>query len=341
MNEEQANALQLAAYNQNWETFRALNNLMWQIPLIAMTLTGGLWFGVSAVKDMPYFASGLLFLACCGNIGLLLTLRRLRYTMARYLVWSLTTYPEGHVSAPGQGWFTSNETVRYIFQALLGLAAAISFVLLVVTMTINQHPSESSGSQAIAYYDRHAVELADSYESISFANTHPALVQMLAGKQALRVLDVGAGTGRDAAAIAKMSHQVVAVEPSAQMLILAQALHHDDGIIWLSDALPSLPKIESQQFDLVLLSAVWMHIPPAERALAFHRIASLITPAGNIYISLRMGAGDPTRAIWPVDSDEIGRLAAAEQLKVTNLGTLPDLLGRTDVSWQTLLLHRP
>ena len=28
--------MQIAAYNQNWESYRSLNSLMWQIPLIAM-----------------------------------------------------------------------------------------------------------------------------------------------------------------------------------------------------------------------------------------------------------------------------------------------------------------
>jgi len=37
-----ADASKLAAYNQNSENFRSLNQLMWQIPLIAMSLTGGL-----------------------------------------------------------------------------------------------------------------------------------------------------------------------------------------------------------------------------------------------------------------------------------------------------------
>lgn len=342
ISEEQAKALQLAAYNQNWETFRSLNALMWQIPLIAMTLTGGLWFGVSTVKDMPYFAAGLLFLAACGNIGLMLTLRRLRYIMAQYLDWSKTTYAAGHVSAPGTSWLTGNETVRRIFQTLLGLAAIISFVLLVVTMTSGKtSQAKPAGNQAIAYYDRHAVELADSYEGISFENTHPALAQLLVGKPPQRVLDIGAGTGRDAAAIARLGHHVVAVDPSAKMLKLAQTLHPDHRIAWLSDALPGLAKIQGQTFDIVLLSAVWMHIPPAERAKAFRRIASLIAPSGNVYITLRMGPGDSARGIWPVDAGEVGTLATAQGLKVTNLGAQPDLLGRAEVSWQTLLVSRP
>jgi len=342
ISEEQAKALQLAAYNQNWETFRSLNNLMWQIPLIAMTLTGGLWFGVSTVKDMPYFAAGLLFLAGCGNIGLMLTLRRLRYIMAQYLDWSKTTYAPGHVSAPGTSWLTGNETVRRIFQALLGLAALISFVLLVVTMTSDKtSQAEPAGNQAIAYYDRHAVELADSYEGISFEDTHPALAQMLVGKPQLRVLDIGAGTGRDAAAIARLGHHVVAIDPSANMLKLARTLHPDPRIAWLSDALPRLAKVQGQTFDIVLLSAVWMHIPPAERPRAFRQIAALIAPNGSIYISLRMGPGDPARGIWPVNAEEVDMLATNHGLKVTNLGDQPDLLGRAEVSWQTLLVSRP
>ena len=340
--DEQARALQLAAYNQNWETFRSLNALMWQIPLIAMTLTGGLWFGVSTVKSMPYFAGGLLFLAGCGNIGLLLILRRLRYIMAQYLDWSKATYAAGHVSAPGESWLTANETVRRIFQILLGLAALISFILLVVTMTMtNPIETKSAGNHAISYYDSHVFDLADSYEGISFENTHPALAQELTARSPIRILDVGAGTGRDAAAIANLGHHIVAVDPSAQMLKLAQTLHRDPRITWLLDALPALEMVQGQTFDIVLLSAVWMHVPPAERPRAFRRIASLISPKGSVYISLRMGPRDPARGIWPVDFAEVGTLAATQGLKVTDLGSQPDLLGRAQVSWQTILVRQP
>lgn len=342
VNDDQAQAMQLAAYAQNWETFRSLNNLMWQIPLIAMTLTGGLWFGVSSVKDMPFFAAGLLLLACCGNIGLMLALRRLRYIMERYLHWSKEAYPAGHVSAPGGSRFTGNETVRWIFQGLLALAAGISFVLLTSTMLAS--PTNQNGveaNKAVAYYDRHAVELADSYEGISFGNTHPALAMELTGKAPLRVLDVGAGTGRDAAAMAQLGHTVLAVDPSATMLKLAQSLHGTAQVHWLQDALPALNSVKGKQFDVILVSAVWMHIPSEDRAQAFRRMAALTAPSGKIYISLRMGPGDPARGIWPVDAEEVSRLAAGVGFKLTSLGTQPDLLGRRDVSWQSLVVQRP
>ena len=50
--------LSVQAFEQNHETFRSLNHQMWQIPLISMTLTGGLWFGVSKVDGSPLFQLG-------------------------------------------------------------------------------------------------------------------------------------------------------------------------------------------------------------------------------------------------------------------------------------------
>jgi hypothetical protein len=125
--------LALAAYNQNFETFRALNALMWQIPLIAMTLTGGLWFGVSRVESAPELRIGLLLLAAIGDLGLIVVLARLRYILERYLKWLDAAHPRGFVAAPGEYWYNQPETVKRVFQLMLSCAAIISIVLLVLT----------------------------------------------------------------------------------------------------------------------------------------------------------------------------------------------------------------
>jgi len=49
-------------------------------------------------------------------------------------------------------------------------------------------------------------------ESIEFREIHRCLLHLIPEAGAT-VLDVGAGTGRDAAALAAMGHSVVAVEP--------------------------------------------------------------------------------------------------------------------------------
>lgn len=336
-------ALELASYNQNSETFRALNALMWQVPLIAMTLTGGLWFGVSSIsKDsgLTFLRPGLLLLAGVGDVLLIVILERLRHIIAEYLSWMRDAHPRGYVAADGPHWWTSRKIVKTCFQIMLLFGAGISFVLFHLTMSTQiADPAKSTPKAIVAWYDAHAGELADGYEGLDAAQTHPKLFEMLRGLKGATILDVGAGTGRDAAALAMLGHHVTAVEPSSQMLRLAKALHPGNDVLWMNDAMPALDKVKGT-FDVVLLSAVWMHVPPADRAAAFSRIVDLTAPTGRIYMSLRLGPGDVNRAMWSVDAEEIARLATARGLKMSDLGKQPDLLGRDDVFWQTVVITR-
>lgn len=327
----------IAAYNQNAEHFRSLNSLMWQIPLIAMTLTGGLWFGVSKVESNKLFQLCLLFLAAAGNVGLLIALTRLRYVMGRYLSWSEETFPAGHVSAAGDGkWWNGSRVVQRSFRWLLILAAAISALLLVVTLV--EMLSKSPRISAAAYYDRHAVELADAYETVAFEAAHPDLVPLLVSGPPRRVLDIGAGSGRDAAWIAAHGHTVAAVEPSAKMRAIGQKLHPGAAVEWRNDALPLLARLGGEQYDLILLSAVWMHIHPRDRAAALQRLSTLVAPGGSIYLTLRLGPADPSRSIHGVSLAELQALAKPLKIAVHLLGESPDLLSRKGIRWQRVML---
>ena len=70
------------------------------------------------------------------------------------------------------------------------------------------------------------------------------------------------------------------------------------------------------------------------------RLAQLTAPAGRIYLTLRLGPGDPNRSMWPVSADELEALAQARNLELIDLGRQPDLLGRDEIAWETLLLTR-
>ena len=81
------------------------------------------------------------------------------------------------------------------------------------------------------------------------------------------VIDVGAGTGRNAAWLAGLGHEVVAIEPSAAFRALAQGLYPDARVTWLDDRLPSLGRLLRLcvAADAVVLSAVWQHVAPGDR----------------------------------------------------------------------------
>lgn len=195
---------------------------------------------------------------------------------------------------------------------------------------------------SISHYDVHAATLVDQYESIVFEQVHAALIPLLPPAGAT-VLDVGAGSGRDAAWFAARGDDVVAVEPSDEMRNRARALHPSTRIHWLSDSLPELSQVRKLglTFDLIILSAVWMHVAPAARARAMRKLATMLAPNGRIMISLRLGPADSERAMFDVSMPELSSLSQQFGLRLLHCADSPDKLGRTGVSWTTAILGLP
>jgi ubiquinone/menaquinone biosynthesis C-methylase UbiE len=195
---------------------------------------------------------------------------------------------------------------------------------------------------AIPYYEQHATRLVTQYESLSFEDVHADLIAILPAPGST-VLDIGAGSGRDAAWLAAKGYDVVAVEPSEAMLAHARAKHTSSRIQWLSDSLPDLAKVRrlGLSFDLIVLSAVWMHIPPSDRQRALRKLATLLAPKGRIAISLRLGTPDTQRAMYEVSLPELAGLAQQFGLRIVHTSDSQDKLGRSAVSWTNVVLGLP
>src|SRR6266849_3641252 len=69
------------------------------------------------------------------------------------------------------------------------------------------------------------------------------------------VLNVGAGSGRDAAWFSGQGYDVIAVEPSSGMRSEGQRLHPEPRIRWINDQLPDLSVVSplAISFDVVML----------------------------------------------------------------------------------------
>ena len=136
-----------------------------------------------------------------------------------------------------------------------------------------------------------------------------------------------------------MGHQCVAVEPVAEFLTRAAALHPSPHIQWLDDHLPELARLTARgdRFDLLLLSAVWMHLDEEQRQRAMPRVASLLLSAGVMVLSLRHGPVPPARRMFDVSADETIQLAFMEGLRLeTALDNQPAVQangGRAGPDW--------
>jgi SAM-dependent methyltransferase len=198
--------------------------------------------------------------------------------------------------------------------------------------------TRASGTEG---YGEEAEALLVQYESITFEQTQGSITQLIPTLPC-RVLDIGAGTGRDAAGFASLGHRVLAVEPTDESR--AAALHPLPEIEWLNDSLPDLALVRQRDelFDVVMLTAVWMHLDEGQRRRAMPNVVSLVRPGGVMILSLRYGPVPPGRRMFVVPAEETIRLAQKEGLELTlHRSHLDSVLKRPGVSWTRLAFARP
>ncbi|MGJ4947610.1 class I SAM-dependent methyltransferase [Bradyrhizobium sp. HKCCYLS20291] len=189
-------------------------------------------------------------------------------------------------------------------------------------------------------YAAEADSLLVRYESAPSEQVHAAVLHLLPTRSAL-VLDIGAGTGRDAAWFASLGHRVVAVEPTEALRSRAMRLHPSPAITWIDDSLPELAVLAArdEQFELVMLTAVLMHLDEEQRQRALPNIAARVAPGGMLIITLRHGPVPPGRRMFETDAETI--IAPARQLGLSPvLNRDGDSIGAENraagVTWTTL-----
>jgi SAM-dependent methyltransferase len=158
------------------------------------------------------------------------------------------------------------------------------------------------------------------------------------------MIDLGAGSGRDAAWFAAKGFQVLAVEPAAGMRAEGQRRHGALPIQWLDDRLPALAATIKLGVaaDIVNLGAVWMHLASEEdRRPAFRKVVSLTRSGGVILISLRKKPFDDVRTFKSTTVYDIECLARGHGLVVARVACVRDGMGRGDVSWDCIALRLP
>jgi SAM-dependent methyltransferase len=194
--------------------------------------------------------------------------------------------------------------------------------------------TKASGTEG---YGETAAERARQYESIGFADVHANILHLFPTAPS-QIIDIGAGTGRDAAAFAERGHSVTAIEPTAELRAEGERLHARWPITWIDDSLPDLDRVHErgERYDVVMLTAVWMHLDAAQRERAMVRVAPLARPRGLMALSLRHGPVPTGRRMFDVSARETCELAGRHGLATIHESKGPALLGGPAVWWDRL-----
>lgn len=193
----------------------------------------------------------------------------------------------------------------------------------------------------LAAYAEEADALIPSFEAISSADVLAPVMAWLPSTPR-RIIDIGAGTGRDAAWLAARGHTVLAVEPVAGFREAGMRLHAHPRIRWCEDTLPSLARITETGFDLILMVAAWHHIAPEDRPPALRRLRQLVSPDGRLLMSIRHGPAPPARTGFASDavaSSELAIQAGFSLLASRRVASVSVANRAAGVTWTWLALR--
>lgn len=185
-------------------------------------------------------------------------------------------------------------------------------------------------------------DMVERYEALLFEDVHRNVMHLMPSGPC-RVLDIGAGTGRDAAWFAARGCAVLAVEPADALREAGLRLHPHPTLEWLYDGLPDLQRLKARKesFDLVMLTGVWMHLDAEERSQAMPIVAAQVGTGGRLIFSLRHGAIPKGRRMFDVKAAEMIELANTEGLRLIFQATNESIQAGSPVVWTRLAFERP
>lgn len=193
-------------------------------------------------------------------------------------------------------------------------------------------------------YEEVVLPFFEASMSLKFEEVNRDFLEFLPTTPA-RVLDAGAGVGQNAAALARLGYEVVAVEPLKCFIDIASSKFEGLGVRWLQDSLPRLEKLGdtvAPAFDFILMDGVWHHLSPAERKACIERFADITSAGGVCAISLRNGPAGAGKHVFATSCDELCSYAEPNGFKVVlQLENQPSLLpNKTDVVWSRVALKK-
>jgi SAM-dependent methyltransferase len=189
------------------------------------------------------------------------------------------------------------------------------------------------------FYNLNAKRLFNKYQSVDSSQIHSSWLVHLPPNPGL-ALDVGSGSGRDAAWLAQKGWQVTAVEPAAALFELGRKATEIYSVIWINDYLPALSRLQGyrRKFSLILVSGVLMHLPYQQRVESLETLAGLMAENSVLVVTLRNGPDPEGREFYQVPADEIVQFAENNSMQVEVSDFFADELKRKDITWQTVIV---
>ena len=198
--------------------------------------------------------------------------------------------------------------------------------------------------QTVNYYSENANSVAKRYESV-VSNLAASFNDSF--RPSSKLLDIGCGSGRDLALLARLGHDCFGLDATPEFVALSQSLHPELQGKIVQCALPKFDAPFGGEFDGVLCSAVLMHISEDQLLTAAMSIKRCLKKSGRLLYSVpskrldivnenRDGNG---RLFIPDHSDRLQRIFEQMGFSCLLKWGNTDSLGRDSVEWNSVLME--
>jgi 2-polyprenyl-3-methyl-5-hydroxy-6-metoxy-1,4-benzoquinol methylase len=145
----------------------------------------------------------------------------------------------------------------------------------------------------VAYYDDHAAEVSRRFETANMSRIHGYLLSHMPGKGA-RVMEIGCGSGRDAAFLLANGYDIRAIDASRGLIEEALKIHPElhDRLAVAGVPFPEESPILRETFPAIVSMAVLMHIPEKDIDETVAQIRRMLAAGGTAFISVSTGRAE-------------------------------------------------
>lgn len=160
--------------------------------------------------------------------------------------------------------------------------------------------------KTLQYYEENSLEITSRYEQVDSSRFLEGLPIWVATKS--KVLDLGCGSGRDAAFLLSEEYDVQGLDGSSQMISAALSLHPELTDRLTCRELPDVLPYADETFHAVISIAFFMHLDTQQILQVCKEVHRILQPHGVLWLSVRLPASDdPVPAESQVSFDDLGR----------------------------------
>ncbi|MFP4484600.1 MAG: class I SAM-dependent methyltransferase [Spirochaetaceae bacterium] len=201
----------------------------------------------------------------------------------------------------------------------------------------------SDNSSTLRYYDDNAEEIARGYEEVDMGKVVDRVASHL--PVGGRILEIGPGSGRDAAHLLSRGFDVYAVDGSGPLLAAAARLHPELNGRLSHCILPEPLPFDDATFDGVISLATLMHLRHRDLPRALAETRRVMRQGGVAVLSVstqRSGLNDQGtdaegRHFTILTGEDWVALMRDARFSVRSRRDNADTAGRAGIAWTTLV----